>query len=83
MSQHYKVSTSVTALRESDPYLEQFSTEKSKYTALVGFTVICSYRISLGDAKDEGLKELWRGLSLKKANFFESVRHKLLYLPYR
>ena len=83
MSQHYKASTSVTALRESDAYPEQFRTEKSKFTALVGFTVICSYRISLGNTKDEGLKELWRDLSSKKADFFESVRHKLLYLPYR
>ena len=36
---------------------------------LVGFTVVCSYRISLGNAKDEDLKELWHDLSSKKANF--------------
>ena len=57
------------ALRESDAYPEQFRTEKSKFTTLVGFTVICSYRISLGNVKDEGLKELWRDLSSKKASF--------------
>ena len=51
------------ALRETDAYLEQFRTEKSKFATLVGFTVVCSYRISLGNAKDEGLKELWRDLS--------------------
>ena len=58
-------------------------TEKSKFITLVGFTVICSYRISLGIVKDEGLKELCCDLSSKKANFFESVRHKLLYFPCR
>ena len=68
------------ALRESDAYPEQFHTEKSKFTALVSFTVVCSYRISLGNTKDERLKELWHDLSSKK---FESVRHKLLYFPYR
>ena len=57
------------ALRETDAYPEQFRTEKSKFTTLVGFTVVCSYRISLGNAKDEGLKELWRDLSSKMANF--------------
>ena len=57
------------ALRETDAYPEQFRTEKSNFTTLVGFTVVCSYRISLGNAKDEGLKELWRDLSSKMANF--------------
>ena len=57
------------ALHESDAYPEQFCTEKSKFITLVGFTVVCSYRISLGNVKDEGLKELWRDLSSKKANF--------------
>ena len=57
------------ALRESDAYPEQFRTEKSKFTTLVGLTVVCSYRISLGNMKDEGLKELWRDLSSKMANF--------------
>ena len=70
MSQRYKSVNFSAALCESDAYLEQFRTEKSKFTTLVGFTVVCSYRISLGNAKDEGLKELWRDLSLKKANFF-------------
>ena len=59
-------------------------TKKSKFTALVGFTVVCSY-----SGEHEGwrfelnwteLKELWRDLSSKK---FESVKHKLLYFPYR
>ena len=40
-----------------------------RFTALAGFTVVCSYRISLGNTKDEGLKKLWRDLSSKKANF--------------
>ena len=53
------------ALHESDAYPEQFHTEKSKFTTLVGFTVVCSYRISLGNTKDEGLKELWCDLSSK------------------
>ena len=58
------------ALRETDAYPEQFCTEKSKFTTLVGgFTVVCSYRISLGNAKHEGLKELWHDLSSKMANF--------------
>ena len=57
-----------TTLRESDAYPEQFHNEKSKFTALVGFTVVCSYRISLGNTKDEDLKELWRDLSSKNAN---------------
>ena len=71
------------AIRESVAYLEQFRTEKSKFNALVGFTAVCFYRISLGNAKDECLTELWCDLSSKKANFSESVRHKLLYFPYR
>ena len=57
------------ALCESDAYPQQFRTEKSKFITLVGFTVVCSCRISLGNAKDEGLKQLWRDLSSKKANF--------------
>ena len=62
------------ALRETDAYPEQFRTEKSKFTTLVGFTVVCSYRISLGNAKDEGLKELWRDLSSKMANFLNQTQ---------
>ena len=50
MSQRYKASTSVAALRESDAYPEQFHTEKSQFTTLVGFAVVCSY---LGNVKDE------------------------------
>ena len=59
MCEHYKASNSVAALCESDAYPEQFHTKKSKFTALVSFTVLCSYRISLGNTKDEGLNELW------------------------
>ena len=45
------------ALCESDTYSEQFCTEKFKFTALVSFTVlhVCSYRISVENAKDENL----------------------------
>ena len=55
------------ALRKSDTYPEQFHIEKSKFTTLVGFTVLCSYRISLGNTKDEGLKELWRDFVIKNS----------------
>ena len=34
------------------------------FIALVGFTVVCSYR------EDEDLKELWHDLSSKNANFW-------------
>ena len=53
------------ALHESDAYPEQFHTEKSKFTALVSFTVFCSYRISLGNTKDEDLNELWHDFVIK------------------
>ena len=69
VSQHYKSVNFGAAHRESDAYPEQFRTKKSKFTTLFGFTVVCSYRISLGNVKDEGLKELCRDLSSKKANF--------------
>ena len=52
-------------LHEGDTYPEQFSTEKSKFTTLVSFTVLCSYRISQGNMKDKGLKELWRDFVIK------------------
>ena len=51
------------ALRESDAYLEQFHTEKLKFTASVSFTVI------LGNMKEEDLKGVWRDFALKNANF--------------
>ena len=54
---------------KSDTYPEQFHTEKPKFTALVSFTDVFSYIISLGNAKDEDLKQLWCDLSLKKAYF--------------
>ena len=54
---------------KSDTYPEQFHNEKPKFTALVSFTVVFSYRISLGNAKDEDLKQLWCDLSSKKAYF--------------
>ena len=48
-------------------YPEQFHIEKSKFTTLVGFTDLCSYRISLGNTKDEGLKDLWRDFVIKNS----------------
>lgn len=53
---------------------ELFCTRKLKSTAFDSSTVVCSYRISWVNVKDE------RGdLSSQK---FESVRHKHLYYPY-
>ena len=46
---------------------------------MAGFTVVCSYRTSLGNAKDEGLKELWHDLSSKKANFLNSETQTLVF----
>ena len=62
------------ALRGSDAYPEQFRTDKSMFSALISFTIATSYGISQGNMKDEDLKELWHP---------ESVRHHLLYFPYR
>ena len=42
----------------SDAHSEQFCTNKSLFTALARVTVLCSYRISLGNMKDKNLKEL-------------------------
>ena len=46
------------ALSESDAYLEQFRTEKSKFIVLVSSS--CALTESHGNTKNEGLKELWR-----------------------
>ena len=43
---------------ENDAYLELFCTRKSKCIILVSFTVVCSYRNSWGNVKDEDLKEV-------------------------
>ena len=54
------------ALHGSDAYPEQFRTDKYMFSALISFTITTSYRISQENVKDEDLKELWHGLSLKK-----------------
>ena len=54
-----------SALRGSDAYPEQFHADKSMFSALISFTFATSYRISQENVKDEDLKELWHGLSLK------------------
>ena len=64
---------------KSDTYPEQFHTEKPKFTALVSFTVVFSYRISPGNAKDEHLKQLWCDLSSKKAYFEISETQTLVF----
>ena len=53
------------ALCGSDAYPEQFCTDKSMFSALISVTIATSYRISQENVKDEDLKELWHGLSLK------------------
>ena len=38
---------------------------KSMYTALISFSVLCSYGISLGNVKYEDLIELWHDFVIK------------------
>ena len=64
-----KASTSVLPFMKVTLTRSSSTPKNPSLLSLVGFTVVCSYRISLGNMKDEGLKELWCDLSLKKANF--------------